>query len=136
MDEVHQPSLGQRVLLVIADVRSIYTLSALLDEQGLQVVPATTSREALERFDEDAFDLAVIDMELPNDDGPALIRQLRNDFGCQVPVVALTSTSLEAERERFIEAGANDCIAKPADRGSLKSLLARWLHREGDAPKS
>ena len=133
MDEIQQPSLGQRVLLVDADVRSIYTLSALLDEQGLQVVPATTSREALERFGEDAFDLALIDMALSNGDGPVLIHQLRNGLGCQVPVVAMSADLSEAERERCIDAGATDCVVKPADRQSLKRLLARLLHHVSDA---
>jgi len=136
MNDAQHPSLGQRVLLVDADVRSIYILSALLDEQGLQVVAATTSSEALERFDEDAFDLALIDTKLPNDDGPALIRQLRNDYGCQVPVVALCSVLEEAERERCIEAGANDYLVKPTDQASLARLLQRWLNRDGGSLQS
>ncbi|MGN5595280.1 CHASE domain-containing protein [Stutzerimonas nitrititolerans] len=136
MNEAQHPSLGQRVLLVDADVRSIYTLSALLDEQGLQVVPATSSSEALERFTEDAFDLALIDTALRDDDGPALIRQLRNDYGCQVPVVALFGEPEETERERCIEAGANDYLAKPADRQSLARLLQRWLNRDDGSSQS
>lgn len=135
-NEVQHPSLGQCVLLVDTDVRSIYTLSALLDEQGLQVVPATSSSEALERFDEGAFDLALIDMALQRNEGPALIGQLRNDYGCQVPVVALYDNFVEAERDRCIEAGADDYLAKPADRQSLARLLARWLHHNGDVSQS
>lgn len=136
MGETRHPSLGRRVLLVDADVRSIYTLSALLDEQGLQVVPATSSSEALERFDEDAFDLALIGMTLPNGDGPTLIRQLRSDYGCQVPVVALWDEAEEAERQRCIEAGANDYLAKPTDRQSLARLLQSWLNRDDGSSQS
>jgi len=129
MDEVEHPLLGRRVLLVDSDVRSIYAISALLDEQGLQVVPATTSTEALERFDEDAFDLALVDMALPNNDGPALIRQLRNDYGCQVPIVALAAGADPAVRDQSITAGADDFLFKPVERAKLAELLRRCLGR-------
>jgi len=129
MDEVEHPLLGRRVLLVDSDVRSIYAISALLDEQGLQVVPATTSTEALERFDEDAFDLAFVDMALPNNDGPALIRQLRNDYGCQVPIVALAAGADPAVREQSITAGADDFLFKPVESTKLVELLRRCLER-------
>ncbi len=130
------PLLGRRVLLVDSDVRSIYAVSALLDEQGLQVVPATTSTEALERFDEDAFDLAFVDMALPNNDGPALIRQLRNDYGCQVPIVALAAGADPAVREQSVTAGADDFLFKPVERAKLVELLRRCLERAGGPHES
>lgn len=127
ISEQEQPMLGQRVLLAVPDVRSIYAISALLDEQGLQVVPATTAIEALKRFDEDAFDLALVDMKLPNEDGIALIRQLRNDYGCQVPIVVLTATEAPEEREAGLAAGADDWLSKPVESVALSMLLQRCL---------
>ncbi len=127
MDEVDHPLLGQRVLLVDADVRAIYALSGLLDEQGLQVVPVTSGAEALERFDEDAFDLALVDLSMPDEGGPALIHQLRNDYGCQVPIVALAAGEVPADRERALAAGADDVLGKPVERARLAELLRRWL---------
>lgn len=127
INEQEQPMLGQRVLLAVPDVRSIYAISALLDEQGLQVVPATTAIEALKRFDEDAFDLALVDMKLPNEDGIALIRQLRNDYGCQVPIVVLTATEAPEEREAGLAAGADDWLSKPVESVALSMLLQRCL---------
>ncbi len=127
INEREQPMLGQRVLLVAPEVRSIYTISALLDGQGLQVVPATTTPEALKRFDEDAFDLALVDMQLPNEGGAALIRQLRNDYGCQVPIVVLTATAAPEEREPGLAAGADDWLSKPVDSVALAMLLQRCL---------
>ncbi|MCQ4313100.1 CHASE domain-containing protein [Pseudomonas stutzeri] len=131
-NEVDHPMLGQRVLLVDPDVRAIYAISAMLDEQGLQVVPATTSTEALERFDDDAFDLALVDMSLPNNDGAALIRQLRNDYGCQVPIVALAADADPAVRDQSIAAGADDFLFKPIDGPKLVELLRRCLGRADD----
>lgn len=133
IDEMEHPLLGQRVLLVDHDVRTIYAISAMLDEQGLQVVPATTGTEALERFDEHAFDLALVDMSLPNNDGPALIRQLRNDYGCQVPIVALAAGSDPVDRHASIAAGADDFLLKPVESAKLVELLRRCLGR-ADGP--
>ena len=134
IQEQQHPMLGQRVLLVVPEVRSIYALSALLDEQGLQVVPATTATEALKRFDEHAFDLALVDMQLPNEDANALIRQLRNDYGCQVPIVVLTATAAPDERERGFAAGADDWLCKPVERGALATLLQRCLGNAAALP--
>jgi CheY-like chemotaxis protein len=127
VEEVGHPLLGQRVLLVDSDVRAIYGLSALLDEQGLQVVPATTRAEALERFDEDAFDLALVDMAMPEGSGPVLIRQLREDYACQVPIVALAADRSPAIRDESLAAGADEVLLKPVERAELVGLLRRWL---------
>lgn len=128
VSDVDHPLLGQRVLLVDADVRAIYAISAMLDEQGLQVVPATTSAEALERFDENAVDLALVDMALP-DGGATLISQLRNDYGCQVPIVALSADTDPAFREKGMAAGADEFLFKPVDGPKLVELLQRCLGR-------
>ncbi len=129
-NDLGHPLLGRRVLLADRDVRSIYAISAMLDEQGLQTVPATSRVEALERFDEDAFDLALVDLALVDNDGPALIRQLRNDYGCQVPIVAMTKGADLALRDEGIAAGADEVLVKPIDMAALVELLRRWL---GDA---
>lgn len=130
IEEMGHPLLGQRVLLVVSDVRSIYAISAMLDEHGLQVVPATTSAEALERFDDDAFDLALVDMTLSGNDGLALIRQLRSDYGCQVPIVALAAGADPAIRAESVAAGADDILIKPIESAELGELLRRCLGRD------
>lgn len=121
------PLLGRRVLLVDEDIRTLYGLTALLDEQGLQVVPASRVGEALKRFGEDAFDLAVIDMDLKEGGAPALIRELREGLGCQVPIVVLSNTDSPEERQRCAESGADDCLFKPVDPALLQAVLHRWL---------
>ncbi|WP_415845497.1 CHASE domain-containing protein [Stutzerimonas zhaodongensis] len=127
LEDVGHPLLGQRVLLVDSDVRAIYSISALLDEQGLQVVPATTRSEALERFDEDAFDLALVDISVPDNGGPSLIHQLRSDYGCQVPIVALVVGDLSEGRDKSVAAGADDVLLKPVERTQLVEMLKRCL---------
>ncbi|MCQ4277608.1 CHASE domain-containing protein [Pseudomonas stutzeri] len=129
--ELEHPLLGQRVLLVDSDVRAIYAVSALLDEQGLQVVPVTSCAEALERFDQDAFDLALVDLAMPDNGGPALIHQLRNDYGCQVPIVAMAAGSDTAVTEQRLPAGADDILFKPVDSARLVELLRRLERTDG-----
>jgi len=118
---------GQRALLVDEDVRLIYSLTAQLDELGLQVVPATSADEALERFDEDAFDLVLLDMSQPEGEGPDLAQRLRQAHDCQAPIVALVTTAGDGERERCMAAGADDVLLKPVEPAALVALLRQRL---------
>ncbi len=121
---------GQRVLLVDEDVRLIYSLTAQLDELGLQVVPATSADEALERFDEDAFDLVLLDMSQPEGEGPDLAQRLRQVHDCQAPIVALVTATDDGERERCMAAGADDVLLKPVEPAALVALLRQRLGLE------
>jgi PAS domain S-box-containing protein len=120
-------SAGQRVLLVDEDVRLIYSLTAQLDELGLPVVPATSADEAVERFEEDAFDLVLLDMSQPGAEGPELARTLKQDHDCQAPIVALVTVADAETRERCIAAGADDLLLKPVETPALAALLRQWL---------
>jgi CheY-like chemotaxis protein len=133
---LHFAAPGQRVLLVDEDVRLIYSLTARFDELGLHVVPATSAGEALERFDEDAFDLVVLDMSRPDAEGPGLARRLKLDHGCQVPIVALVGASDDGARERCIAAGADEVLIKPVEGAALRELLRRWLGLESSADEA
>ena len=124
---------GQRVLLVDEDVRLIYTLTAQLDELGLQVVPATSAEEAIERFEEDAFDLVLLDMSQLGVDGPDLAHRLKQGHDCQAPIIALVPTADGEARERCIAAGADEVLAKPVQAPALMALLERWLDLEAGA---
>ena len=104
-------SAGKRVLLVDEDVRLIYLLTAQLDELGLPVVPATSADEAVERFEEDAFDLVLLDMSQPGAEGPELARRLKQDHDCQALIVALVTVADAETRERCIAAGPTTCCS-------------------------
>jgi len=121
---------GRRVLLVDEDVRLIYSLTAQLDELGLLVVPATSADEAVERFDEDAFDLVLLDMSQPGAEGPDLAQRLKQVHDCQAPIVALVTTTGGDERERCMAAGADDVLLKPVEATALAALLQQWLGLE------
>ncbi len=127
---------GRRVLLVDEDVRLIYSLTAQLDELGLLVVPATSADEAVERFDEDAFDLVLLDMSQPGAEGPDLSQRLKQAHDCQAPIVALVTTTGGGERERCMAAGADDVLLKPVEATALAALLQQWLGLESGAAEA
>jgi len=121
------PLQGQRVLLVDDDVRNIYAMSALLDELGLEVSTARDGFEALAAFAEQAFDLILMDMAMPNMDGYTATRLLKQEKGCTVPIIALTAHAMKGDREKCLAAGTDDYLAKPVARQDLMALLQRWL---------
>ncbi|MBK3868219.1 PAS domain S-box protein [Pseudomonas stutzeri] len=121
---------GRRVLLVDEDVRLIYSLTAQLDQLGLQVVPATSAEEAIQRFEADAFDLVLLDMHQPGVEGPELARRLRQEHGCQVPIVALAGADEVGAPEHYLAAGADDVLVKPVEDVALLELLRLWLGLE------
>ncbi|WP_278433508.1 CHASE domain-containing protein [Stutzerimonas kunmingensis] len=127
---------GRRVLLVDEDVRLIYSLTAQLDELGLLVVPATSADEAVERFDEDAFDLVLLDMSQTGAEGPDLAQRLKQVHDCQAPIVALVTTTGGDERERCRAAGADDVLLKPVEATALAALLQQWLGLESGAAEA
>ena len=118
---------GPRVLLVDGDVRQLYSLTAQLDELGLQVMPVTSVGEARQRLEEDAFDLVLLDMSQPDVDGPQLAQRLRQEHELQVPIIALVVAGGADARERCVAAGADDLLVKPVEASALRQSLRDWL---------
>ncbi|MGH8354229.1 MAG: response regulator, partial [Pseudomonas sp.] len=126
-----RPLDGRRVLLVDDDVRNLYAMSALLDEVGLRVTPAKDGLEALDCFAREVFDLILMDIAMPNMDGYAATRLLKEEHGCRIPIIALTAHAMKGDREKCMSAGADDYLAKPVGREELLDLLNRWLDSPG-----
>jgi PAS domain S-box-containing protein len=124
---------GRRVLLMDEDVRLIYSLTAQLDALGLQVVPATSAKEAIARFQEDAFDLVLLDMDQPGVEGPEVARRLKHELNCQVPIVALTGPEAARTKDSILLAGVDDVLAKPVEDTALLELVRRRLGLEQGA---
>ena len=121
---------GKSILIVDDDVRNIFALSSLLERHDMQVVSAQTGRDALQLVGETKnLSLALIDIMMPELDGFETMRRMRTDLEFERPIIALTAKAMTGDREKCIEAGASDYIAKPVDSEHLLTLLCVWLNR-------
>jgi DNA-binding response OmpR family regulator len=121
------PDRSARILLV-DDEQSIQTLlSYPLRKEGYDVTQAADGRQALERFDEQQFDLVVLDLMLPKLDGLEVCRQLRSRSA--VPIIMLTAKSEEIDKVVGLELGADDYITKPFSLREFSSRVKAALRR-------
>jgi len=123
--------MGKKVLVVDDDVRNIFALSSVLERRGMIVLTAGTGREAIETL-ETTLDLAIVlmDIMMPEMDGYETMQVIRRNPGLQrLPIVALTAKAMKGDREKCLEAGASDYLAKPVNTEQLLSALRMWLHR-------
>jgi CheY-like chemotaxis protein len=121
----------KRVLVVDDDVRNIFALSSVLERHGMAVVTAGTGQEAIEKVTGDAgIDLVLMDIMMPGMDGYDTMRAIRDDPDSRaLPIVALTAKAMKGDREKCLEAGASDYLAKPVVTDQLLGVLRQWLHR-------
>jgi signal transduction histidine kinase/DNA-binding response OmpR family regulator len=120
---------GKKVLVVDDDIRNIFALTALLERQGMEVISVDGGSDALETLrDHDDVDIALVDVMMPEMDGYTTMSNMRNlpHFG-ERPIIALTAKAMKGDREKCIEAGASDYIAKPVDNSHLVGMLRSWL---------
>ena len=121
----------KRVLVVDDDVRNIFALSSVLERHGMGVVTAGTGQEAIEKVASDAdIDLVLMDIMMPGMDGYDTMRAIREMPDSRaLPIVALTAKAMKGDREKCLEAGASDYLAKPVVTDQLLGVLRQWLHR-------
>jgi CheY-like chemotaxis protein len=121
----------RKVLVVDDDVRNIFALTTVLENQDMEVLSATNGRQAIELI-ETTPDLSVVlmDIMMPEMDGYETMREIRkNPRFRTLPMLALTAKAMKGDREKCLEAGASDYIAKPVNTDQLLSLLRVWLYR-------
>jgi CheY-like chemotaxis protein len=122
---------GRKVLVVDDDARNIFALTTVLETQDMEVLSATNGRQAIEII-ENTPDLSVVlmDIMMPEMDGYETMREIRKDSRFRtLPILALTAKAMKGDREKCLEAGASDYIAKPVNTDQLLSLLRVWLYR-------
>jgi CheY-like chemotaxis protein len=123
--------VGSTVLLVDDDSRNIFALSSVLERRGMKVLTATTGGEAIELIQQTP-ELAIVlmDIMMPEMDGYQTIENIRgNPAYRRLPIIALTAKAMKGDREKCLEAGASDYLAKPVNTEQLLSALRMWLHR-------
>jgi HAMP domain-containing protein/CheY-like chemotaxis protein len=121
----------RKVLVVDDDVRNIFALATVLENHEMEVLTATNGRQAIEIIQKTP-DLGVVlmDIMMPEMDGYETMREIRKDPTFRtLPILALTAKAMKGDREKCLEAGASDYIAKPVDTDQLLSLMRVWLYR-------
>ena len=134
LDRLHRSDdalVGKKVLVVDDDVRNIFALSSVLERRGMTVLTAGTGREAiatLEKTPEIA--IVLMDIMMPEMDGYETMQVIRqNTLFRRLPIIALTAKAMKGDREKCLEAGASEYLAKPVNTEQLLSALRMWLHR-------
>ena len=126
-----EPLLGRKVLIVDDDIRNIFALNSLLERHRMSVISASNGREAIGMIEnEPDLALVLMDIMMPEMDGYETIRQIRvKPKFRMLPIIALTAKAMKGDREKCLEAGASDYVAKPVNSDQLLSLVRMWLHR-------
>ncbi|OYW98592.1 MAG: hypothetical protein B7Z14_14405, partial [Bosea sp. 32-68-6] len=122
---------GRKVLIVDDDARNIFALSTVLENQDMEILSATNGRQAIELIQaNDDLAMVLMDIMMPEMDGYETMREIRKQPEFRnLPILALTAKAMKGDREKCLEAGASDYIAKPVNTDQLLSLLRVWLHR-------
>jgi hypothetical protein len=123
--------IDRKVLVVDDDVRNIFVLTSLLENHGMKVESCETGRQAVTIVEQDPdLDIVLMDIMMPEMDGYETIRTIRQKPKHPwLPIIALTAKAMKGDREKCLEAGASDYIAKPVNTEQLLSLMRVWLHR-------
>ena len=134
LDRLHRSDealIAKKVLVVDDDMRNIFALSSVLERRGMVVLTAGTGREAISML-ETTPDVAIVlmDIMMPEMDGYATMQVIRqNSSFRRLPIIALTAKAMKGDREKCLEAGASEYLAKPVNTEQLLSALRMWLHR-------
>jgi signal transduction histidine kinase len=120
-----RPACG-KVLIADDNNTSVVLTTLLLERLGFDVTCVADGREALDKALAQNFDLIIMDIQMPGIDGYQVTRTLR-EKGCKCPIIAVTAHALEGDREKCIEAGCDDYVAKPINRDQLYEIIGKYV---------
>jgi CheY-like chemotaxis protein/signal transduction histidine kinase len=122
---------GRKVLVVDDDIRNVFALNSLLERHDMQVINASNGYEAIDLLERtEDLSLVLMDVMMPEMDGYETMRRIRTKPQFRLlPIIALTAKAMKGDREKCLEAGASDYVAKPVNSEQLLSLVRMWLRR-------
>ena len=112
-------------------MRNVFVLSKILEEKKVIILVGRNGREGIEKVQQNPdLNLVLMDIMMPEIDGYTAMREIRKDKRfSQLPIIALTAKAMKGDREKCIEAGANDYLSKPVQQENLLNLLRVWLQK-------
>jgi CheY-like chemotaxis protein len=122
---------GTTVLLADDDVRNVFAINSVLESRKMKVLHAENGREAVRLLEKNPrVDLVLMDTMMPEMDGLAAIQEIRRrEQYRDLPIISLTAKAMTTDRDKAIEAGASDYVAKPVDPDRLLAVMHGWLHQ-------
>jgi CheY-like chemotaxis protein len=125
---------GKKVLIVDDDVRNIFAMTSKLERWKMDVIRAENGREAIAILEKSpGIDLILMDIMMPEMDGYETMRAIRGmGHSKDLPIIALTAKAMRGDRQKCIDAGASDYLAKPVGSEQLFSMLRVWINRHED----
>ncbi|HTM57825.1 MAG TPA: response regulator, partial [Candidatus Udaeobacter sp.] len=126
-----QALTGRKALIVDDDIRNIFALTTALEHHGMVTRSAETGRDAIEILRQNPdTDVVLMDVMMPEMDGLDTTREIRRlPAFRELPIIAVTAKAMKGDREKCIEAGAWDYLAKPVDPDELLAMMRAWLRR-------
>jgi CheY-like chemotaxis protein len=126
-----QDLAGTKVLIIDDDIRNIYSLTSLLETCGIEVLHAEGGREGIGLLERNTdIHVALVDIMMPEMDGYETMREIRNRPAlAHIPLISVTAKAMKGDRQKCLDAGASDYIAKPVDLDLLLALLRVWIGR-------
>jgi CheY-like chemotaxis protein len=118
--------MNRQIMIVDDDPRNIFALKATLKSRGYDVATCTSASEAIERLGANETAIILLDMMMPDMDGYEAIPKLK-EKAPGIPIVAVTAQAMTGDREKCLEAGADDYISKPIDVDELVQLLHAYI---------
>jgi len=122
---------GKTILLADDDIRNVFAINSVLESRKMKVLHAENGKEAIRLLEGNPpVDLVLMDTMMPEMDGLTAIQRIRKLPSFErIPIVSLTAKAMKGDREKSIEAGASDYVAKPVDPDRLLAVIHTWLKR-------
>ncbi len=126
-----QPLAGKRILVVDDDPRNLYVLTASLEQNGAEVLQALNGKKALNLLAKEYVDLVFMDIMMPEMNGYDAMQAIRADANLkELPIIALTAKALKEDRNKCLDAGADDYLSKPVDYEVLVNMARAWIEKK------
>ena len=136
-DQPQRASMPLNILLAEDNIVNQRVAVSILEKRGHVVQPVNNGKEALAALACEHFDLVLMDVQMPEMDGleaTAAIREMEQQSGRHIPIIAMTAHAMKGDRERCLDAGMDDYLAKPVDAKALMEVLQRWSPAASQRP--